>query len=135
MVASEPVQSGWPTETNLLFFPGTKKVMLTVQHPTMCTIIQDAFEQVRKGLLFKNAFPDTWVALDFTRDGLLAAAESHSEGSDIHNRLLCDSEYMFLMTRLVSFLFFFLKESFQFFFSLVHISRFSEAKSRSAVLH
>jgi len=106
--------------------------MLTVQLPMMRTVIQDAFEHTWKALLFKNAFPDTWVALDFTRDGLLAAAESHGQAFDIHNRLLCDAEYMNLMTRLVSG--FVLNERlYLFIFSLAHASRFSERKSRSAV--
>lgn len=39
----EPV---WPIETNLIFFPGTTKVLLMLQKPLMCLVIQDSFEQV-----------------------------------------------------------------------------------------
>jgi len=101
-VVPAQAQTVWPTETELLFFPGTNKVMLTVQRPLMRMVIQDAFDQIQKSLMFHNAFPDTFIALDFTRDGLLAAAESYDQASDIYNRLMCDSEYMTKMTRLVS---------------------------------
>jgi len=101
-VVSEQPQTDWATETELIFFPGTRRVMLTVQRPLMRTVIQDAFEQVQKALMFHNAFPDTYVALDFTRDALLIAAECHKQAMNIYNRLVVDADYMNIMTRLVS---------------------------------
>jgi hypothetical protein len=121
-VAPEQPQVVWPTETELLTFPGTTKVMLTVQRPLMRAVIQGAFEQVQKALAFKDAFPNTFTALEFTRDGLVAAAESHEQATDIYNRLLCDADYMNRMTRLVSFLIL-IKRLLIYFFSPVRTSR------------
>ena len=78
--------------------------MLMVQQPVMRTVIQDSFEWIQKALIFKNAFPDTFVATKFTWDSLLTATESHDRATDIHDRLVCDTEYMKNMARLVSFL-------------------------------
>jgi len=78
--------------------------MLTVQQPVMRMVIQDSFEWIRKALIFKNAFPDTFIATEFTQDSLLTAAESHDRATDIHDRLVCDAEYMKNMAHLVSFL-------------------------------
>ena len=97
-------QSVWPVETDLLYVSGTRKVILTVQRPIMRTIIQDAFEQVRRELLFTNAFPDAFTALEFTQYGLLTAAQGHDRATDIHNRLVSDAEYMSRMVPLVSLL-------------------------------
>jgi hypothetical protein len=102
-VAPAQPQPVWPVETELLVYPGTGKVMLTFQRPLMRTVIQDAFELVHCSLLIKNAFPDTFIALDVTRDALYAAAESNKRASEIYNRLVIDAEYMTKMTRLVSF--------------------------------
>jgi hypothetical protein len=68
----------------------------------MRMVIQDTFEQVHKALLFNNAFPDIHIVLDFTRNGLCAAAENLERANDIFNRLVCDADYMTQMSRLVS---------------------------------
>ena len=36
----------WPSNTEIILFPGTNKVMLTVQSPLMCSIFQDAFKHL-----------------------------------------------------------------------------------------
>ena len=41
-------ESGWPSDTDILFLPGTMKVMLTVQRPLIRLVIQDAIEHVRE---------------------------------------------------------------------------------------
>jgi hypothetical protein len=69
----------------------------------MRLIISDAFENVRVSLLFIDAFPDAFTALSTIRAGLIAAAASHlPKATDIHKRLVCDVDYMAIMTRLVS---------------------------------
>jgi hypothetical protein len=103
MVSPEQPQTGWPVETDLIFVQGTKKVMLTIQRPLMRSVIQDSFERIRASLVFNDAFPDAFSALDITRDSLILAAEFHDRATDIHNRLLLDTEYMNKMTHLVSF--------------------------------
>lgn len=103
-VAPKQPQSVWPTETDILYSPGTRRMMLTVQRPVMRMVIQDAFEQVKKSMMLTDAFPNTFIALEFTRDGLFESAEAHDEATDIYNRLLCDAAYMNQMTRLVRYL-------------------------------
>jgi hypothetical protein len=77
MATPEQPKTVWPIETDLLFFPGITKALLTLQKPLMHLVIQDSFEQVCKALLFTDAFPDTFVALEFTQESLLAAANCH----------------------------------------------------------
>jgi hypothetical protein len=101
-VTPDQTQSVWPVEMDLVYVSGTRKVMLTIQRPIMRTVIQDAFERVRRDLLFNNAFPDAFLVLEFTQYGLLTAAQTHDRATDIHNRLVCDAEYMNRMIRLVS---------------------------------
>ena len=36
--------SVWPVDTDLIYVLGSKKVMLTMQMPLICTVVQDAFE-------------------------------------------------------------------------------------------
>ena len=94
-------ESGWPSDTDILFLPGMMKVMLTVQRPLIRLVIQDAIEHVRKSLLFEAAFPDTHLAMTFTRNALLAGSTLYNRAVDIHNRLVCDHDYLNKMTRLV----------------------------------
>ena len=107
--------------------------MLTVQRPLMRMVIQGAFDEVQKSLMFHNAFPDTFIALDFTRDAILAAAESFDQASDIYNRLVTDAEYMNKMTRLVS-VYIWISKLSNYVLSLMRVSHFSERKSKIAVL-
>ncbi|KAN0124305.1 hypothetical protein V8E52_001954 [Russula decolorans] len=99
-VTPDQTQSVWPVEMDLVYVSGTRKVMLTIQRPVMRTVIQDAFERVRRDLLFNNAFPDAFLVLEFTQYGLLTAAQTHDRATDIHNRLVCDAKYMNRMIRL-----------------------------------
>ena len=94
-------ESGWPSDTDILFLPGTMKVMLMVQRPLIRLVIQDAIEHVRKSLLFEAAFPDTHLVMTFTRNALLAGSTLYNWAVDIHNRLVCDHDYLNKMTRLV----------------------------------
>ena len=95
----------WPCDTHLNLYPGTNKVMLTIQTPLMRTIFQDAFDHLRVALVFVHAFPDLSLSLSMISEALVNAAEHHSPGaSNIHHRLLADGEYMSKMSRLVRFL-------------------------------
>jgi len=100
--APNPPPAAWPVETELIFVPGTTRVMLTTQRPLMRSVIHDAFERVRVQLLFNNAFPDAAFILSMTKDALVTAAESRERSSSIHQRLLNDEEYLTSMIRLVS---------------------------------
>jgi hypothetical protein len=100
--APEQLQPMWSAETDLQFFPGTNKVMLTAQRPLMRTVIQNAFDLVQKCLLFDTAFPNPITALELTEDSLIEAASSKNGAEEIHSRLKNDASYMNQMSRLVS---------------------------------
>lgn len=105
-IALDLSQDMWPCDTHLISFPGTNKVMLTLQTPLMRTIFQEAFDRLRVALVFVHAFPDLSLSLSMISEALVNAAELHSpRASNIHHRLLADSEYMSKMSRLVSFCF------------------------------
>ncbi|KAI9445639.1 hypothetical protein BJY52DRAFT_1194228 [Lactarius psammicola] len=74
-----PKSSGdaWPTDTDLVLPPGTTKLMLTSQQPLVRAVVQDAIKNLRASLMFSHAFPDAIVAFSFTKESLIAAAESH----------------------------------------------------------
>ena len=36
----------WPTETNLIYFPGTTKILLTLQLLLIRTVLQDVIENL-----------------------------------------------------------------------------------------
>jgi hypothetical protein len=94
----------WPKDTDLIFTPGTNKVMLTLQLPLMRAVMQDAFERVRFFLLFSNAFPDAIAVLDAVKTALTSASSGSTNPRAwiIHDRLLSDEEYASKMIRLVS---------------------------------
>jgi hypothetical protein len=93
----------WPSDTELALFPGTNKVMLTLQSSLMRSIFQDAFEHVRVSLLFIHAFPDPTLTRSMISEALAVATQSHlPRAANIRNRLELDEEYTSKMCRLVS---------------------------------
>lgn len=93
----------WPTETDIIFLPGSNKVLLTVQRPIMRLVIQEAMEWTRANIMCGNAFPDVIDTLEYIRDALSAAAEENVQAGDIHRRIVADHAYFINMSRLVSF--------------------------------
>ena len=92
----------WPTETDLLVVPGTNRVTLSVQLPTMRLVLQDTFEFVRASLLFSEAFLNHTATLAHIKSALIDAAEGQLPGAfDIHRRLLDDDAYLIQMSCLV----------------------------------
>jgi hypothetical protein len=100
----ESPQYQWPADTNILYGPGSNKIALTCQRPLIRVVIQDAMENVRADLLFKDAYPDPAVALVTIKESLLASASRHPGASSIRRRLVFDEQYMTAMIPLVSFL-------------------------------
>ncbi|KAH9987268.1 hypothetical protein BJV77DRAFT_964880 [Russula vinacea] len=90
----ESPQYLWPADTNIVFSPGSNKIALTCQRPLIRVVIQDAMENVRADLLFKNAYPDPAVALVMIKESLLASASRHPGASSIRRRLVFDEQYM-----------------------------------------
>src|SRR5260221_3342130 len=92
----------WPSETEIVLFPGTNKVLLTLQTVLMRLIFQDAFEHLRASLLFIHAFPDPALTRSMISEVLGAATQSHlPRAAIIRNRLELDEDYMAKMCRLV----------------------------------
>jgi hypothetical protein len=102
VTAHGPGVATWPAATNLIFLPGSNKVMLTIQLPVMRAVIQDAIERTRANLMFGNVFPNVFDTLEYLRDALVTAAELNDEAVDIHRRLLGEHLYFVNMSRLVS---------------------------------
>jgi len=93
----------WPSDTEIILFPGTNKVMLTVQSPLICSIFQDAFKHLRASLLFIHAFPDPALTCSMISEALGIATQSHLlRAANIRHRLELDDEYLSKMCRLVS---------------------------------
>jgi hypothetical protein len=93
----------WPSDTELVLFPRTNKVTLTIQTPLMRLIFQDAFAHLRASLLFIHAFPDPALTRSMISEALGTAAQSHCpKAGSIRNRLELDAEYLSMMCRLVS---------------------------------
>ena len=93
----------WPSDTELILFPGTNKILLTLQSLLMCEIFQDSFEHLRVALLFTHAFPDPSLTHMMTSEALTAAAKSRLPRSfNIQMQLELDKEYMSKMCHLVT---------------------------------
>jgi hypothetical protein len=93
----------WPSDTELTLFPGTTKILLTLQSVLMHEIFQDSFEHLHVSLLFIHAFPDPSLTHSMTYEALTAAAQSRLPRSiNIQMRLKMDEEYMSRMCCLVS---------------------------------
>ena len=92
----------WPSETDLYFAPGSKRLALSSQNSEIRTVIQDAIKNIYAFLLFDNAFPEGSDKVALIWGQLLAAAEKYKPASlHIHKRLVEDDEYMVQMIRLV----------------------------------
>jgi hypothetical protein len=100
--APGPSQHVWPSETDLLLVSGSNKVLLTSQRPLMRAVFQDTFERIRAAMVSKNAFPNTFEAMEMITECLVKAAEFNDRATNIHNRLLLDDDYSSSMSRLVS---------------------------------
>ena len=68
----------------------------------MCSIIQDALENIQVFLLFNNAFPNAITIPSITRNAMVAVAETRQSSSWIYQQLLNDEDYMMIINRLVS---------------------------------
>lgn len=98
-----PKPPSWPSETDLRVIPGTTRIALTGQQPTVRMVIGEAIENVRVSLLFVDAFPDAARTLEFIREGLFsAAAKQGPSAAPILRRLRADDEYLSTISPLVS---------------------------------
>ena len=102
-VAATPGPSDhWPSETDIIYPPGSNKIMLTVQRPLLKAVFQDAFERIHAAMVFHNAFPNAYETVEMITESLITAAELNERATNIHNRLVVDGDYSTTMTRLVS---------------------------------
>jgi hypothetical protein len=92
----------WPLDTNLVYTDGSNKLKLTLQHPLVLRVIQNAIENFGATLLFSDAFPDATVSLTFAKNAFLLAAKAHFPATqDIHIRLLHNLNYITQINRVV----------------------------------
>jgi len=90
-------------EADLVFLPGSNKVMLTLQRPLVRVVIQDSFDILRASLMFLNAFPDPSLTAEFVKDALVGSALNHAPGARyIYQRLLYKEDYLSKLITLVS---------------------------------
>jgi hypothetical protein len=100
----------WPVEIDIVYVAGTTKVKLSIQSRPLQEIFHKAFENVRSGLLFVNAFPDAAQLPGVVLRALLDAADGlrivrgqyNASAACVHQRLLSDEDYQAKMIRLVS---------------------------------
>ena len=99
-----PAPVVWPSDTDLVFVPGSNRLILTVQSPPVRAIIHDAFDNTQASLFFDHSFPDATMMPTLLRGCYLtAAAESHNPRAPvIHNQLIQEAGYMDTLIRLVS---------------------------------
>ena len=92
-----------PSSTDLVLHPDSNKVMLTMQCPLVCVVIQDSFDILRTMLLFTDAFPEGTLVTQFVKEALLTSAMNHRPGAGrIYQRLVQDEEYVWKIAPLVS---------------------------------
>lgn len=104
--ASHPT---WPVEIEVVWVPGSK-MKLSRQSALLTAIFRDAFENVRKDLLFQHAFPSPPVIPAMVRKCVVDAARKHTflaghynaSAACVHQRVLSDEDYEAKMIRLVS---------------------------------
>ena len=102
-VAATPGPSDhWPSKTDIIYPPGSNKIMLTVQHPLLKAVFQDAFERIHVAMVFHNAFTNAYKTAEMITESLITAAELNKRATNIHNRLVVDSDYSTTMTCLVT---------------------------------
>jgi len=100
--AAGPLQSMWPSETDLVFPHSSTRLSLSLQSPLICLVVQDAINHVQASLLLDHAFPEGLKKVKLIRGCLLAAAVKHRPSSStVHARLLGDSDYASLMVCMV----------------------------------
>jgi hypothetical protein len=130
----------WLTETDLVYVTGTNKVKLSLQSRLLQAIFKDAFENVRRDLLFEHAFPDAVAIPAVVRKALVSAAEANTfcdgrynaSAAAVHQRLLSHDDYQAKMIRLVSSIIS-VYDMTNNNFSHVHASPSSEGRLRSVV--
>jgi len=88
---------------DLVFAPGSNKLMLTIQHELVQVVIQDGFEILHSSLLFTNAYLDGHLTIQLVKEALIRAAQNHTPGAlSIYRRLIYDTEYFRKILPLVS---------------------------------
>jgi len=85
-------------------------------------------------MMFTNAFPDVFEALELIMKALSMAAEKNDQVSDIYNRLLCDKDYNDKMSHIVRSSYSLIIKVADFHFSLAHAYLFSVERYWTAVL-
>jgi hypothetical protein len=102
-LSADQAQATWPTDTDIIYYPGSNRLLFALQGPLLRGVLQDAFEVLRATLLFDDAYPDAIVMPLIVRQSLLAAAEKqHLRAAAVCKRLMDDVEYLTTLINLAS---------------------------------
>jgi len=80
-VPNPPAPTLPSNDTDLIFIPGTNRLMLSAQRPLIRVIVQDVIENIWASLLFNRAFPNAAEAINSIREALFTAAKKYRPGS------------------------------------------------------
>jgi hypothetical protein len=85
----------WSNEMDIIFIPGTMRIMLTQQHLILHVVLQDSFEKLKVYLLLTSSFPNAVSLPSMLRDCLISAATNsqYPLASDICMQLHQDELY------------------------------------------
>jgi len=70
--------------SDLVFAPGSTKVMLTLQNPLVQAIIQGSFDLLHVSIVFTDAFPNTPLASLLVKEALLRSAQNKPGGGCVY---------------------------------------------------
>ena len=101
-LSADQAQATWPTNTNIIYYPGSNKLLFALQGPLLRGVLQDAFGVLRATLILDDAYPDAIVMPLIIRQSLLAATEKQHLRAIVRKRLMDDIEYLTTLIRLVS---------------------------------
>ena len=88
--------------SDLVFAPGSTKVMLTLQNPLVQAVIRGSFDRLRISIVFTDAFLNAPLASLFVKEALLRSAQNRPGGGCVYERIQHDTLYFCKILPLVS---------------------------------
>ena len=88
--------------SDLVFTPGSTKVMLTLQNPLVQAVIRGSFDLLRVSIVFTDAFPNAPLASLLVKEALLRSAQNKPGGGCVYERIQHDTLYFCKILPVVS---------------------------------
>ena len=60
----------------------------------MRAVFQDAFKRIHTAMVLQNSFPNAYETIEMITDSLIIVAKSNERVTNIHDRLVIDSDYV-----------------------------------------